>query len=75
VTARAHLEPAPNGITELVDLGPTTVHLVHRAANGFGALAAKAEHGRSPLAKACRKAGIELPRKRRRTPARVEVER
>lgn len=73
MTARAHLEPVANGITELVDLGPTTVHLVHRAANGFGALAAKAEHGPTLLAAACRKAGIDLPRKRKRASARLEV--
>ncbi len=60
---RARLVDGTEGISELTDLEPQTLHLVRRGANGYRPLAAKAKRGQSSLAAACRAAGIDLPAK------------
>jgi hypothetical protein len=65
MSARARLIPVPGteGISELEELGPTTLHLVRRGANGFRPLAAKAKGGQSSLVAACAAVDVVLPAK------------
>ena len=64
---RARLVDGTEGISELTDLEPQTLHLVRRGANGFAPLAAKARRDEPSLAAARRAAGIDLPAKSSRS--------